>query len=294
MYAGPGPGSMLAASAAWDGLAAELRSAAASYGTVVSGLTGGPWLGSAATSMAASAAPYVAWLDSTAALAEEAASQLKAAVSAYEAAFAATVPPPLIAANRMQLQALVATNFFGQNSPAIAATEAHYGEMWAQDAAAMYGYAGASATATKVTSFTAPAHTTNPTGLAGQAAAVAKAAATPAGTAAQTTAPATPHLGSLATVPEALQQLSSSPVSSASTASSTSPPSWTQFLTSITTADRTALVRLAGLSYFAMGMQQFSVSIANQLVPGTAGGAGTIGSAPLPGAGLPSLGGLSG
>ncbi|HZU47514.1 MAG TPA: PE/PPE C-terminal domain-containing protein, partial [Mycobacterium sp.] len=46
--------------------------------------------------------------------------------------------------------------------------------------------------------------------------------------------------------------------------------------------------------YFAMGMQQFSVSIANQLVPGTAGGAGTIGSAPLPGAGLPSLGGLSG
>ena len=52
-----------------------------------------------------------------------------------------TVPPPVIAANRTQLMSLTATNFFGQNTPAIAATEAQYSEMWAQDAAAMYGYA---------------------------------------------------------------------------------------------------------------------------------------------------------
>ena len=39
MYAGPGPGSMLAAAAAWNGLAAELRSVASSYGSVISGLT---------------------------------------------------------------------------------------------------------------------------------------------------------------------------------------------------------------------------------------------------------------
>ena len=52
-----------------------------------------------------------------------------------------TVPPPVIAANRAQLMALIATNFFGQNTPAIAATEAHYSEMWVQDATAMYGYA---------------------------------------------------------------------------------------------------------------------------------------------------------
>ncbi|MCV7061583.1 PPE domain-containing protein [Mycolicibacterium vaccae] len=60
---------------------------------------------------------------------------------AYEAAFAATVPPAVVAENRIQLAMLVATNFFGQNTPAIAATEAAYAEMWAQDAAAMYGYA---------------------------------------------------------------------------------------------------------------------------------------------------------
>ena len=46
-----------------------------------------------------------------------------------------TVPPAVVAANRAQLATLVATNVFGQNTPAIAATEAQYAEMWAQDAA---------------------------------------------------------------------------------------------------------------------------------------------------------------
>ena len=64
-----------------------------------------------------------------------------------------TVPPPVIAANRALLAALVATNFFGQNTPAIMMTEALYAEMWAQDAAAMYGYAGASVAAAQVTPF---------------------------------------------------------------------------------------------------------------------------------------------
>jgi len=63
------------------------------------------------------------------------------AATAYETAFMMTVPPPVIAANRALLMALIATNFFGQNTPAIMATEAQYMEMWAQDAAAMYGYA---------------------------------------------------------------------------------------------------------------------------------------------------------
>ncbi|EUA35424.1 PPE family protein [Mycobacterium xenopi 3993] len=168
MYSGPGPESMLAAAVAWDGLAAELRSASVSYGSVLAGLTGGSWLGPASASMAAAVQPYVAWLAATAGQAEEAATRVKAAVAAYEAAFAATVPPPLITANRAQLMALVATNSFGQNSPAIAATEAQYGEMWAQDAAAMYTYAGQSAAATKVTPFASPAQTTDPAASAMQ------------------------------------------------------------------------------------------------------------------------------
>ena len=58
-------------------------------------------------------------------------------------------------ANRSQLAMLVATNIVGQNTSAIAATEAQYGEMWAQDALAMDTYAGSSAAASKLTPFTA-------------------------------------------------------------------------------------------------------------------------------------------
>ena len=122
MYDGPGSGPMLAAAAAWDGLATELHSTATSYGSVISELSAGPWLGAASAAMTAATAPYVAWMRSTASQAEQTAIQAKAAAAAYEVTFAAMVPPPVIAANRTLLQALVATNLFGQNSPAIAAT----------------------------------------------------------------------------------------------------------------------------------------------------------------------------
>ena len=154
MYVGPGSGPMLAAAAAWDALAAELHSTATSYGSVISELSAGPWLGAASAAMAAAAAPYVAWMRSTASQAEQTAIQAKAAAAAYEVTFAAMVPPPVVEANRALLQALVATNLFGQNSPAIAATETLYAEMWAQDATAMYGYAGTSASAATLPPFT--------------------------------------------------------------------------------------------------------------------------------------------
>ena len=115
---------------------------------MVSELTGGSWVGPSSGSMAAAVAPYVSWMSTTAAQAQQTASQLESAVAAYEAAFAATVPPPEIEVNRALLASLVSTNLLGQNTPAIMATEAQYAEMWAQDAAAMYGYAGASAAAT--------------------------------------------------------------------------------------------------------------------------------------------------
>ena len=74
MYAGPGSGSMLAAASAWDGLAAELHSTASSFGSVISGLTDGSWVGPSSTAMAAAATPYVAWLNAAAGEAEQAAS----------------------------------------------------------------------------------------------------------------------------------------------------------------------------------------------------------------------------
>jgi PPE-repeat protein len=187
MYAGPGSGPMLAAASAWNALAAELRSTATSYESVISRMTSDGWRGPASSSMAAAAAPYTAWLHSSAGQAEHTAQQANAAAAAYAAAFAATVPPPVVAANRAQQAALVATNVLGQNTPAIAATEAHYGEMWAQDAAAMYGYAGNSAAASAVTPFAAPHRTTNPAAPANQGAAVAQATGTSASSGVQST-----------------------------------------------------------------------------------------------------------
>ncbi|ORA84683.1 PPE family protein [Mycobacterium malmoense] len=194
MYAGAGSGPLVAAAAAWDGLTTELNFAASSYRAAVSELTSGPWVGPSSTTMAAAADPYMSWMSATATRAEQTATQLKSAVAAYEAAFMATVPPPEIEVNRALLASLVATNILGQNTPAIAATEAQYAEMWAQDAAAMYGYAGASAAATRLTAFVSPPQTTNPAGATTQAAAAT------AGPSAQS---------ALSAVPSALQSLSS-------------------------------------------------------------------------------------
>ncbi|WP_278799769.1 PPE family protein [Mycobacterium gordonae] len=189
MYAGPGSGPMLAAAAGWDGLAAEMSTAASGYGSVITELTSSPWVGPASQSMVAAIAPYVAWISATADQAEQAATQARAAAAAYDTAFAMTVPPPVVAANRALLATLIATNFFGQNTPAIAGTEAHYAQMWAQDAVAMYGYAASSATALQLSPFTPPPPTTNAGAEAGQAAAVGQAAAAPAGNAAATVGP---------------------------------------------------------------------------------------------------------
>jgi PPE-repeat protein len=209
MYTGPGSGPMLAAAASWDDLAAEMYSAASNYGSVVANLSSGPWRGPASATMAAAAAPYVSWMSATAAQAEQAAGQAKAAASAYESAFSLTVPPPVIVANRTLLASLISTNILGQNTPAIAATEAHYAEMWAQDAATMYGYAGSSAAASTLTPFSTPPATTSATSAATQAATVAQAT----GTGTQST------LSQLMTaMPAALQGLAS-PASSTSSGS---------------------------------------------------------------------------
>ncbi|WP_025736385.1 PPE family protein [Mycobacterium genavense] len=176
MYTGPGSGPMLAAAASWDAVAAELEAAAAGRSSEISGLTG-RWLGPSSMRMAASGTRQVVWLQASAAQAARTAAQAYSAAAAYETAYAMTVPPPVIAANRAQLMVLVATNFFGQNTPAIAATEAQYLEMWVQDATAMYGYAADSEAASTLTSFDEPSRTTNPNGQADQATAVARSTA---------------------------------------------------------------------------------------------------------------------
>ena len=164
MYSGAGSGPLMAAASAWSELAADLESTAAAYQSVLAQLTGSTWLGPSSARMAAATAPYVDWLATTAGQAAQTSAQAQFAAAAYEGAFASTVPPAVIAANRALLAALVATNFLGQNTPAIMATEAHYMEMWFQDGLAMDTYAASSEQAVVLPQQT-PAPSTSDGGL---------------------------------------------------------------------------------------------------------------------------------
>src|SRR3984885_8780538 len=176
MYSGAGSGPLMAAASAWDELAADLEAAAASYQTVLTQLTGTTWLGPTSARMAAATAPYVDWLAGTAGQAAQTSAQARFAAAAYENAFAGTIPPAVIAANRALLAALVATNFLGQNTPAIAATEAQYMEMWFQDGLTMDTYATLAQQAVVLPQQT-PAPTTSDGGTSANAAAAAQSTA---------------------------------------------------------------------------------------------------------------------
>lgn len=86
------------------------------------------------------ATQYTSWLSAAAAQAEQVSHQASAIATAFETALSATVQPGVVAANRALVQALAATNWLGQNTPAIADIEAAYEQMWAADVEAMSGY----------------------------------------------------------------------------------------------------------------------------------------------------------
>jgi PPE-repeat protein len=289
MYTGPGSGPLMAAAAAWDGVAAELGAATSGYSSVISELTSAPWIGPSSSAMLSAVTPYVSWLSALGGQVEETAGQATAAAAAYETAFAMTVPPPVIAANRVLLANLIATNFLGQNTPAIAVTEAHYMEMWAQDAGTMYGYAASAATASVLSPFDAPPNTTTPDAETNQAQAVAQAAEQPATNSAQTVAHATSQLVTVQATPAATTQ-------AAAAAPAPGPLTWlwntiedffkyglptptNNWTGGLTLQNFYAPVfkNLSGLPYFGVGQGSFGYSIQQQLTFGlgsTAGGSG--------------------
>jgi PPE-repeat protein len=173
MATGAGSGPLLEAATAWDGLAADLESTATQYQTAITNLTTGAWLGPSSAHMASAAEPYIAWLEATATEAAQSGAQAKAAAAAYQTAYSAMVPLPLITANRAELATLVSNNFLGQNTGAIAQNEAEYLDMWIQDALGMDTYQQSSTGA----SAALPTQTAAPLVTSG---AQAAAAATPA------------------------------------------------------------------------------------------------------------------
>jgi PPE-repeat protein len=165
---------LFAAATVWRQLAVELGQTAADYASTVASI---PWQGPSATAMTLSTIPYVSWMHTTSAQAAQMSMAATTMAGSFLATQAAVVHPSVVAANRALLAQLIATNFFGINFPAIAATELQYLQMWADNTTAMLGYRATSVQTMTMQPFTSPPTTTNPAGGATQRAAVATAAA---------------------------------------------------------------------------------------------------------------------
>ena len=112
--------------------------------------------------MLSAVTPYVSWLSALGGQAEETASQATAAAAAYETAFAMTVPPPVIAANRVLLAHLDRDELPGPEHAGDRGHRSPVRRLRAQDAGAMYTYAASSAAASTSSPFDSPPNTTTP------------------------------------------------------------------------------------------------------------------------------------
>jgi PPE-repeat protein len=198
IHSGPGAESLATAAAAWQQLSTNLEDTADNYASSLLSMDE-TWHGPSSAAMVQSVTPYVTWLRTTAQQAQQTAAAAQSAAAAFNSVQASVVPTATVAANRIRLVQLLATNGFGRNLPAIAQTESEYQTMWANNSEAMTRYQAASSQASTLPQLTSPTSTTNASAQKTQPSSATPAATTAATTSSGTTVSAASPAGALPT-----------------------------------------------------------------------------------------------
>lgn len=135
----------LQAATGWQMLATQFSTALSTLTAEIASMAG-TWQGMAAEQAQAAFAPYLSWMGSVIALAQQRAAAAAAQAAAYTLAVATTPTLAEIAQNHLTHAVLEATNFLGVNAIPLAANEFQYFvELWGRAAGAMFEYQAATA-----------------------------------------------------------------------------------------------------------------------------------------------------